>query len=39
MANCRCIVLENAKHELLKETDAVRRQFWGEFDQFIEEIK
>jgi len=39
LANCRCAVIENARHEILKETDSIRRQFWLEFDQFIEKIK
>ncbi len=39
LASCRCIILENAKHEILNETDSIRRQFWLEFDQFIEKIK
>jgi len=38
LADCRCVVLKHAKHEILKETDSVRRQFWLEFDQFFEKI-
>ncbi len=30
----RLLVIENARHEILKETDAVRKRFWEAFDRF-----
>ena len=38
LADCRCVIIQNAKHEILKETNSIRRQFWHEFDQFIKKI-
>ncbi|MDD2317777.1 MAG: alpha/beta hydrolase, partial [Desulfobacterales bacterium] len=31
----RLLVIENARHEILKETDAVRKRFWEAFDGFL----
>jgi lysophospholipase len=35
MPFARLVVIAGAKHEMLKETDAVRAQFWRAFDDFI----
>lgn len=35
MPNCRFTQITGARHEILKETDAVRSIFWDEFDRFI----
>ncbi len=34
--NARYIEIEGAKHEILMETDAIRAQFWAEFDAFVD---
>jgi lysophospholipase len=34
MANCQYIVIPNARHEILKETDSIRSDFWDAFDRF-----
>jgi lysophospholipase len=34
MKNCQCIVIPNARHEVLKETDSIRSAFWDAFDRF-----
>jgi lysophospholipase len=34
MANCQYIVMPNARHEILKETDSIRSDFWDAFDRF-----
>ena len=31
-----CVVIENARHELLMERDRYRTQFWAAFDAFLE---
>ncbi|MBW2200659.1 MAG: alpha/beta hydrolase [Deltaproteobacteria bacterium] len=36
MANCQYIVISNARHEILKETDSIRSNFWDAFDRFTE---
>ena len=33
--NCHLVVIPNALHELLIETDAVLEKFWEIFDEFI----
>ncbi len=35
LKQCRFKVIPKARHEILKETDAVRSIFWDEFDGFI----
>jgi lysophospholipase len=35
LPRCRLVNVENARHELLVETDEVRRLFWKVFDEFI----
>lgn len=35
LPDCRCVILEEGRHEILKETDSIRRHFWREFDQFM----
>ena len=34
LPNCRFTEITGARHEILKETDAVRSIFWDEFDRF-----
>jgi lysophospholipase len=34
--NARYVEIEGAKHEILMETDAIRAQFWAEFDAFVD---
>jgi lysophospholipase len=34
--NCRFAEITGARHEILKETDAVRSIFWNEFDRFTQ---
>lgn len=34
MPNCRLVVIPGSRHEILRETDAVRSMFWDEFDRF-----
>jgi lysophospholipase len=36
VADGRFVLLAQSHHEILIETDAVRRQFWSAFDKFIE---
>jgi lysophospholipase len=31
----KCIIVKNAKHEILTETDALRELFWTSFDAFL----
>ena len=38
LPDCRCVIIKAARHEILKETDLIRRQFWQEFDRFIQKI-
>jgi lysophospholipase len=38
LRQCRSIVIPGARHEILKETDAIRSIFWNEFDQFTADI-
>lgn len=38
LLNCRCVIVKDAKHEILKETDSIRRKFWDEFNRFVEKI-
>lgn len=35
LINCRRIEIPGARHEIFKETDAVRSIFWNEFDGFV----
>jgi lysophospholipase len=35
LRRCKAIELVGAKHELLMERDAIRKQFWAAFDAFI----
>lgn len=34
LKHCRLVVIPGARHEILKETDAVRSAFWKAFDRF-----
>lgn len=36
MENYQYIVIPNARHEILKETDSIRSNFWDAFDRFTE---
>lgn len=36
LANARLVDLDEAKHEILNETDAVREAFWREVDAFLQ---
>ena len=36
MQNCRLIVIDQARHEILMETDRIRSEFWKIFDAFVE---
>ncbi len=38
LPDARHVTIEGAKHEILMETDAIRAQFWGEFDQLAERV-
>ena len=38
LPDCRCVILKGARHEILKETDSIRRCFWQEFDQFLKKF-
>jgi lysophospholipase len=35
LPHCRFTEITGARHEILKETDAIRSIFWNEFDRFI----
>lgn len=35
LPNCRFTLIPAARHELLRETDAIRALFWKEFDAFL----
>ena len=35
LPNCELIEIAGARHELLKESDAFRRQLWAAFDRFV----
>lgn len=35
LPNCRFVEITGARHEILKETDAVRSIFWDAFDKFV----
>lgn len=37
LANCRRTEIPGARHEILKETDAIQSIFWEEFDRFTDE--
>jgi lysophospholipase len=37
LPKARYVEIENAEHEILMETDAIRARFWTEFDRFIAE--
>jgi lysophospholipase len=39
MPNCTFRLIENARHEILKERDAIRAVFWNEFDAFADRSK
>lgn len=34
LPNCQTLVLEDARHEILQERDAIRSRFWEAFDSF-----
>lgn len=34
LPDCRLVCLANARHEILHETDAIRKGFWKQFDAF-----
>jgi lysophospholipase len=36
LPNARYVEIPAAKHEILQETDDIRRQFWNEFDGFVD---
>ena len=36
LPNCCMLIIPNAHHEILMETDTIRSQFWNAFDSFIE---
>lgn len=36
LANCRCVVINHARHEILKEAEPMRQAFWSEFDNFVQ---
>ena len=36
MPDCRLIVVDQARHEILMETDRIRSEFWKIFDVFVE---
>lgn len=38
LTDARHITIEGAKHEILMETDAIRKQFWDAFDQLVERV-
>lgn len=38
LPDARHITIEGAKHEILMETDAIRKQFWDAFDQLVERV-
>jgi lysophospholipase len=35
LPNCRLLIISEARHEILMETDAIRTRFWAAFDAFI----
>jgi len=35
LPNCRLLIISEARHEILMETDAIRTRFWEAFDAFI----
>ena len=35
LPNCRLLIIADARHEILMETDAIRSRFWEAFDAFI----
>ena len=35
LQNCRLVPLREARHEILKETDAIQHQFWQTFEAFV----
>ena len=35
LPNCDLVMIPNALHELLIETDAVLEKFWASFDEFV----
>lgn len=35
MPDCRFVPIPGARHEILKETDTIRKLFWKEFDAFV----
>ncbi|MBS3733062.1 MAG: alpha/beta hydrolase [Desulfobacterales bacterium] len=35
LPDCHFVVINGAKHEILKETDALQQQFWQAFDRFV----
>jgi lysophospholipase len=35
LPNCHLVMIPNALHELLIETDAVLEKFWASFDEFV----
>jgi len=36
MPNCRLVVIDRARHEILMETDRIRSEFWKIFDAFVD---
>ncbi|HWA01553.1 MAG TPA: alpha/beta hydrolase [Caulobacterales bacterium] len=38
LPNSKLIILADAKHEILMETDDIRAQFWAGFDSFVEQV-
>ena len=37
LRNCRVVMLEGSRHEVMQENDTVRTQFWDEVDAFLAE--
>ena len=38
LAQGALVVVEGAEHEILIERDALRDQFWGAFDAFVDDL-
>jgi lysophospholipase len=36
MPDCRLVIIDRARHEILMETDRIRSEFWKIFDMFVE---
>ncbi len=38
MPDCKLVTIPNAKHELLRESDAIQQVYWEEFDVFLKDL-